>query len=98
MSLDCVRVHRDNLVEGIEGNISGIKESQSEMARNCVEIYRILLSRLLRNFPRILIAITRKPVSASISKMVKTVSYKIEFPTFFVESVLVATYEEKREP
>lgn len=37
-------------------------------------------------------AMTRRPVSASISRTVKTVSYKIEFPTFFVESVLVATY------
>ena len=51
----------------------------------------MLLSRLLKNLPNILIAMTRKPVSASISKTVRTVSYKIEFPTFFVESVLVAT-------
>jgi hypothetical protein len=39
-----------------------------------------------------LIAITRNPLSASISRTVKTVSYKIEFPTFLVASVLVATY------
>lgn len=51
----------------------------------------MLLSRLLRNFPRILIAMTRKPLSASISRTVITVSYRIEFPTFFVESVFVAT-------
>lgn len=38
-----------------------------------------------------LIAITRSPVSASISRTVRTVSYKIELPTFFDESVLVAT-------
>lgn len=55
----------------------------------------MLLSRLLRNFPRILIAMTRKPLSASISKTVMTVSYKIELPTFFVESVFVATWDTK---
>ena len=53
--------------------------------------YRMLLSLLLRNFPRILMAITRKLLSASISKTVRTVSYRIEFPTFLVESVFVAT-------
>lgn len=37
-------------------------------------------------------AITRKPVSASISSTVSTVSYKMEFPTFFAESVFVATF------
>jgi len=57
--------------------------------------YRMLLSRLDRNLPRILIAITRNPVSASISRTVNTVSYKIELPTFLVESVLVATYQPK---
>lgn len=51
----------------------------------------MLLSLLLRNLPRILMAITRRPVSASISRTVRTVSYKIELPTFFDESVLVAT-------
>lgn len=51
----------------------------------------MLLSLLLRNLPSILMAMTRKPVSASISKTVKTVSYNIELPTFFVESVFVAT-------
>jgi hypothetical protein len=40
-------------------------------------------------------AITRNPVSASISRTVKTVSYKIELPTFLVESVLVATYQQE---
>ena len=53
--------------------------------------YRMLLSLLLKNFPRILIAMTRSPVSASISRTVSTVSYKMEFPTFFDESVFVAT-------
>lgn len=37
-------------------------------------------------------AMTRRPVSASISRTVRTVSYKIELPTFFDESVLVATW------
>lgn len=39
-----------------------------------------------------LIAITRKPLSASISRTVITVSYRMELPTFFVESVFVATW------
>ena len=43
--------------------------------------------------PRMLIAITRKPLSASISRIVRTVSYRIELPTFLEESVFVATYE-----
>lgn len=54
----------------------------------------MLLSRLLKNFPRILMAITRNPLSASISSTVSTVSYKIEFPTFLVESVFVATWKQ----
>lgn len=53
--------------------------------------HRMLLSRLVKNFPKILIAITRNPESASISSTVKTVSYRIELPTFLDESVLVAT-------
>jgi hypothetical protein len=40
-----------------------------------------------------LIAITRRPLSDSISRIVKTVSYRIELPTFLDESVFVATYE-----
>lgn len=36
-------------------------------------------------------AMTRRPVSASISRTVSTVSYKMEFPTFLDESVFVAT-------
>ena len=50
----------------------------------------MLLSRLDKNFPRMLMAISRNPVSASISRTVGTVSYKIELPTFLAESVLVA--------
>ena len=53
--------------------------------------YRMLLSRFPRNFPRMLIAMTRRPFSASISRIVRTVSYKMAFPTFFADSVLVAT-------
>ena len=55
-------------------------------------IYLMLLSRLLKNFPRMLMAMTRSPLSASISSTVRTVSYRMELPTFFVESVFVATY------
>lgn len=39
-----------------------------------------------------LIAMTRSPLSASISRTVITVSYRIELPTFLDESVFVATY------
>ena len=52
----------------------------------------MLLSLLLKNFPRMLIAMTLRPLSASISRTARTVSYKMEFPTFLVESVLVATW------
>jgi hypothetical protein len=38
-----------------------------------------------------LIAMTLSPLSASISSTVKTVSYRMALPTFFVASVLVAT-------
>ena len=53
--------------------------------------YRILLSLFVRNFPRILTPSTRRPESASMSKIVRTDSYRIELPTFFEESVFVAT-------
>jgi hypothetical protein len=49
------------------------------------------LSLLDRNRPRMLIARTRRPLSHWISIMVNTVSYKMECPTFFPDSVLVAT-------
>ncbi len=52
----------------------------------------MLLSRLLKNLPKMLIAMTRSPLSASISRTVMTVSYRMELPTFFEESVLVATW------
>jgi hypothetical protein len=38
-----------------------------------------------------LIAITLNPLSASISRIVNTVSYKIALPTFLLASVFVAT-------
>jgi hypothetical protein len=53
----------------------------------------MLLSLLPKNLPKMLIAITRSPLSDSISKIVNTVSYRIEFPTFLEESVFVATCE-----
>lgn len=55
-------------------------------------IYRMLLSRLPKNLPKMLMAITLRPDSASMSKIVKTASYRIEFPTFLADSVFVATY------
>jgi hypothetical protein len=53
--------------------------------------YLMLLSRFDRNFPRMLTPSTRSPESASMSRIVSTASYRIEFPTFFDESVFVAT-------
>mgnify|MGYP007100401271 CR=1 FL=1 len=37
-------------------------------------------------------AMTRRPLSASMSRIVRTVSYRIELPTFLAASVLVATW------
>lgn len=54
-------------------------------------MYLMLLSLLLKNFPRMLMAKTRRALSEGVSMMVKTVSYRIELPTFFDDSVLVAT-------
>jgi len=91
MALDGVRVHGDYFVQGVQRNITGeragLKREEQQESN-----YRMLLSRLLKNFPRMLIAITRRPVSASISRTVKTVSYRMAFPTFFVPSVFVATF------
>jgi hypothetical protein len=53
--------------------------------------YLMLLSRFDKNFPRMLTPSTRRPESASMSRMVSTASYRMEFPTFFEDSVLVAT-------
>lgn len=39
-------------------------------------------------------AMTRRPLSASISRTVETVSYRIEFPTFLLPSVFVATWKD----
>ena len=87
----CVNGH--DLVQRIKGDIAKLGSGINERFafKDIVQTRRILLSRLDKNFPRMLIAITRKPVSASISSTVNTVSYRMEFPTFFVESVLVAT-------
>lgn len=90
--LDGVGVHSDNFIKGIESNISVVRQiSTRAVFAHAILTHRILLSRLLRNLPRMLMAMTRRPLSASISNTVRTVSYRIEFPTFFVESVLVAT-------
>ncbi len=55
-------------------------------------LYLMLLSLLLKNFPRMLMARTRRALSDGVSMIVSTVSYKIELPTFLDDSVLVATY------
>lgn len=95
MSLNGVSVYRHNFIKGIESDIA---ESIGGMVSICDaswtlsgNTHRMLLSRLLRNLPRMLMAMTRRPLSASISRTVITVSYKMELPTFFVESVFVAT-------
>ena len=56
--------------------------------------YRTFLSEFERNRPRMLIAKTRNPLSDWMSIIVRTVSYRIEWPTFLVESVFVATCRE----
>mmetsp|Transcript_63485 Transcript_63485/g.194158 ORF Transcript_63485/g.194158 Transcript_63485/m.194158 type:complete len:229 (+) Transcript_63485:535-1221(+) len=53
--------------------------------------YRMLLSRLKRKRPRMLIASTLKPLSASMDMIVKTHSYNMALPVFFAPSVFVAT-------
>lgn len=90
MSLNGVGIDRDNLVQSVQSNIAILMISELSN-RSDYDSYRMLLSLLLRNLPSMLIAITRRPVSASISRTVNTVSYRIEFPTFLDESVLVAT-------
>ena len=52
----------------------------------------MLLSRLRRKRPRIVVARTRRPPSPSISMIVFTHSYKMAFPAFFCDSVFVATW------
>jgi hypothetical protein len=51
----------------------------------------ILLSRLDKNLPRILIASTRRPPLSSMLMIVSTHSYRIAFPAFLFDSVFVAT-------
>ena len=90
MPLNSVCVDRDDLVECIQSHISKNQGNQS-LGVIWLLSYLMLLSLLLKNLPSMLIAMTLRPLSASISNTVKTVSYKMEFPTFLVESVLVAT-------
>lgn len=51
----------------------------------------MLLSLFDKNFPRMFTPSTRRPESASMSRIVSTASYRMEFPTFLEESVFVAT-------
>lgn len=53
----------------------------------------MLLSRLERNLPNILIASTRNPPLSSMLMIVSTHSYRMAFPAFLFDSVLVATQE-----
>jgi hypothetical protein len=53
----------------------------------------MFLSGLRRKRPRMLIASTRRPLSARIFMIVRAHSYRIALPTFFADSVLVATYK-----
>lgn len=101
MPLDCVGINADNFIERIESNVTVVDmlyqlfPSKCEVPQSKTKAYRILLSRLLKNLPSMLIAMTLKPCCASISRMVKTASYKMLFPTFLLESVLVATWASK---
>jgi hypothetical protein len=51
----------------------------------------MLLSRLDKNFPKILIARTRRPPFSSMLIIVWTQSYRIAFPAFLFDSVFDAT-------
>lgn len=73
MALYSARVHGDDFVQSIEGYIPMGSMGKVELNMNS-DRYRMLLSRLLRNLPRMLMAMTRRPLSASISRMVRTVS------------------------
>lgn len=53
--------------------------------------HRIFLSGLSRNRPSMLMASTRRPLSLCMSIIVSTVSYSMALPTFFDDSVFVAT-------
>lgn len=63
----------------------------NEIALKFYQKNLILLSRLDKNLPKILIASTRKPPLSSILIIVSTHSYRIAFPAFLFDSVFVAT-------
>lgn len=73
MTLYSARVHRNDFVESVEGHIPTRAMNKVELLTDG-DRYRMLLSRLLRNLPRMLMAMTRRPLSASISRTVRTVS------------------------
>ncbi len=54
--------------------------------------YRTFLSEFERNLPKMLTAKTLSPLSDWMSIMQSTVSYRMAWPTFLLESVFVATY------
>lgn len=64
-------------------------QHSSTMTNNA---HLMFLSLLTRKRPRILMAKTLSPLSLLISIIVITVSYRMAWPTFFPDSVLVATY------
>lgn len=113
MALHGIDIQRDGLVEGGQGNVSVIAKIwynnvglpsvschivNSSPTNKVVKSHLMLLSLLLRNFPRILMARTRRALSEGVSMIVRTVSYKMELPTFLDDSVLVATYENRYQP
>lgn len=92
MALYGICVYRNDLVERVEGDVAAGISVRFVRLLDLFRTHRMLLSRLLKNLPRMLIAMTRNPLSASMSRTVKTVSYRMEFPTFLLESVFVATW------
>lgn len=83
MALDSIGVYADDLVESVESDVSakvvrmtrvsGRRERERQTGREDATD-RMLLSLLPKNFPRMLMAITRSPLSASISRTARTVS------------------------
>src|SRR5258708_3651877 len=72
VALNGICVHGDDFEKGIKGNIA--TSNISIILEFQGFAYRMLLSRLLKNLPSILIAMTRKLLSATISRTVITVS------------------------
>jgi hypothetical protein len=73
VSLAGVRIYRNHLIENVQGNVSD-NSSKIGSSASASKQYRTLVSRLLNNLQRVLIAITHKPLTSF------NVQYKIELP------------------